>query len=212
MQGEKNPLHQHLHQQNVHQLKRWMANQYPTLTRFLDIGEISRRIAWCPVMTTFYDIPAELLIPALAERIATTDGIDTPDWAGFVKTGVSRERPPSQENWWFLRSAAILRKVAREGPIGVTHLSQAYGGSKDNGAMPNTPGVAGRHIIRTSLQQLESAGLVEKVPTKTLDTEDGEVQLYAGRRVTSAGQKMLNEIAHDCRSAANEQFPGLDKY
>ncbi len=191
---------------------RWMANQYPTLTRFLDIGEISRRIAWCPVMTTFYDIPAELLIPALAERIATTDGIDTPDWAGFVKTGVSRERPPSQENWWFLRSAAILRKVAREGPIGVTHLSQAYGGSKDNGAMPNTPGVAGRHIIRTSLQQLESAGLVEKVPTKTLDTEDGEVQLYAGRRVTSAGQKMLNEIAHDCRSAANEQFPGLDKY
>lgn len=212
MQGEKNPLHQHLHQQNAHQFKRWMANQYPTLTRFLDIGAISRRIAWCPVMTTFYDIPAELLIPALAERIATTDGIDTPDWAGFVKTAVSRERPPSQENWWFLRTAALLRKVAREGPIGVTHLSQAYGGIKDNGAMPNTPGVAGRHIIRTSLQQLESAGLVEKVPTKTLDTEDGEVQLYAGRRVTSAGQKMLNEIAHDCRSAANEQFPGLDKY
>jgi len=189
-----------------------MANQYPTLTRFLDIGEISRRIAWCPVMTTFYDIPAELLIPALAERIAATDGIDTPDWAGFVKTAVSRERPPSQENWWFLRTAALLRKVAREGPIGVTHLSQAYGGIKDNGVMPNTPGVAGRHIIRTSLQQLESAGLVEKVPTKTVDTEEGEVQLYAGRIVTSAGQKMLNEIAHDCRSAANEQFPGLDKY
>jgi small subunit ribosomal protein S19e len=212
MQGEKNPLHQHLHQQKRIQFKRWMANQYPTLTRFLDIGEISRRIAWCPVMTTFYDIPAELLIPALAERIAATDGIDTPDWAGFVKTAVSRERPPSQENWWFLRTAALLRKVAREGPIGVTHLSQAYGGIKDNGAMPNTPGVAGRHIIRTSLQQLESAGLVEKVPTKTVETEEGEVQLYAGRRITSAGQKMLNEIAHDCRTAANEQFPGLDKY
>lgn len=188
-------------------------------------------------MTTFYDIPAELLIPALAERIATTDGIDTPDWAGFVKTGVSRERPPSQENWWFLRSAAILRKVAREGPIGVTHLSQAYGGIKDNGAMPNTPGVAGRHIIRTSLQQLESAGLVEKQPTTLLifwekdeagnDMKDEKgrkipildengdqltQQLYAGRRVTSAGQKMLNEIAYDCRSAANDQFPGLDKY
>ena len=146
-------------------------------------------------MTTFYDIPSELLIPALAERMAATDGIDTPDWAGFVKTAVSRERPPSQENWWFLRSAALLRKVAREGPIGVTHLSQAYGGSKDNGAMPNTP-----------------AGLVEKVPTKTVETEEGEVQLYAGRRITSTGQKMLNEIAHDCRDAANEQFPGLDKY
>ena len=82
-----------------------MANQCPALTRFIDIGVISRQIAWCPVMTTFYDIPSELLIPALAERIATTDGIDTPEWAEFVKTGVDRERPPSQENWWFLRSA-----------------------------------------------------------------------------------------------------------
>lgn len=189
-----------------------MANQYPNSTRFLDIGEISRRIAWCTVMTTFYDIPSELLIPALAEKISSTDGIETPDWAGYVKTGVSREKPPSQENWWFLRSAALLRKVAREGPIGVTHLSQAYGGIKDNGAMPNTPGVAGRHIIRTALQQLESAGLVEKVPTKVVETDEGDVQLYAGRRITSSGQKMLDEVAHGCRSAANEQFPGLDKY
>jgi small subunit ribosomal protein S19e len=106
-------------------------------------------------MTTLYDIPAELLNPALAARLASEKAVETPDWAEFVKTGVSRERPPSQENWWFLRSAALMRKLAREGPIGVTHLSQAYGGRKDNGAAPNTPGVASRHIIRTALQQLE---------------------------------------------------------
>jgi small subunit ribosomal protein S19e len=163
-------------------------------------------------MTSFYDIPADLLIPALADNLSETKGIEEPDWSSYVKTGASRERPPSQSNWWFLRSASILRKVARDGPIGVTHLAQVYGGSQDNGAMPNTPGVASRHIIRTSLQQLESVGLVEKVPTREVDSEDGKQQLYSGRRITSAGQKLLDSIAHANRAAANEMYPGLSKY
>ena len=78
--------------------------------------------------------------------------------------------------------------------------------------MPNTPGVASRHVIRTSLQQLEAAGLVEKVPTREIDTEDGKQQLYSGRRVTSEGQKILNQVAHDCRESANDLYPGLAKY
>ena len=139
-------------------------------------------------MTTLYDIPAELLNPALAARLAAEKAVETPDWAEFVKTGVSRERPPSQDNWWFLRSAALMRKLAREGPIGVTHLSQAYGGRKDNGAAPNTPGVASRHIIRTALQQLEASGLVEKVPTRTVDTHDPEQVLSGMSRVKSAAE------------------------
>lgn len=78
--------------------------------------------------------------------------------------------------------------------------------------MPNTPGVASRHIIRTALQQLEEAGLVEKVPTKEVDGEDGKVQLYAGRQITSAGQKLIDNIAHSVRTEAEAQYPGLDKY
>ena len=109
-------------------------------------------------------------------------------------------------------SASILRKVAREGPIGVTQLAQTYGGSQDNGAMPNTPGVASRNVIRTALQQLESVGLVEKVPTKEVDSEDGKQQLYSGRRITSSGHKLLDSIAHANRSKAEEMYPGLSKY
>ena len=191
-------------------------------------------------MTTLYDIPAELLNPALAARLAAEKAVETPEWAEFVKTGVSRERPPSQDNWWFLRSAALMRKIAREGPIGVTQLSQAYGGRKDNGAAPNTPGVASRHIIRTALQQLEASGLVEQVlgqlvPRFERDddgnyayrinkngekeriplTEEGKhvhQQLFLGRRITAAGQKMIDSVAHECRPEAEEQFPGLAKY
>ena len=88
-------------------------------------------------MTTFYDVPADLLNPALADRLSDIDGISRPQWADYVKTGIHRERPPSQENWWELRCAAILRKVGREGPIGVNSLAQAYGGKKDNGSNPD---------------------------------------------------------------------------
>ena len=103
--------------------------------------------------------------------------------------------------------------MAREGPVGVTHLAQVFGGRKDNGAGPNTPGVASRHIIRTSLQQLESSGLVEKVPGRVVEDENGDsLQLYKGRKITAAGHKLIDAVAHECRPAADEQYPGLSKY
>ena len=163
-------------------------------------------------MTTYYDIPANMLISALADKLADSKDIVAPDWSEYVKTGVDRERPPTQENWWTIRAASLLRKVAKQGPIGVTTIAQTYGAVMNNGAGPNTPGVASRKIIRTALQQLEAAGLVEMVPTKEVETEDGKQQLYSGRRITSAGQKLLDEVAHSCRDAANEMYPGLAKY
>jgi small subunit ribosomal protein S19e len=163
-------------------------------------------------MTTYYDIPANMLISALADKLSDSKDIVAPDWSEYVKTGVDRERPPTQENWWTIRAASLLRKVAKQGPVGVTSLAQSYGTVMNNGAGPNTPGVASRHIIRTALQQLEAAGFVEMVATKEVDTEEGKQQLYSGRKLTSAGQKLLDEVAHSCRDAANELYPGLAKY
>ena len=163
-------------------------------------------------MTTFYDVPADLLNPALAHKLSDISGISRPDWAAFVKTGVHRERPPTQENWWELRCAALLRKVAREGPIGVNALAQAYGGKKDNGSNPHTPAMGSRHIIRTALQQLQDAGLVEMKETKTVSSESGDQKLFAGRNISAAGQKILDEVAHLVGEDAEAAYPGLEKY
>ena len=182
------------------------------LTRSFHIGADGRRVAWCITMTTVFDIPAELFNPALAAAMAENAAIFMPEWGEYVKTAADRERPPAQSDWWYLRTAAILRKVARQGPIGVTHLAQEFGGKKNNGSSPNTPGVASRHIIRTALQQLEDAGFVEKVATKEVEGEDGKVQLYAGRQVTAAGQQLVDNIAHSLRSEAEAKYPGLSKY
>ena len=70
-------------------------------------------------MTTHYDVPAALLLPAVATKLGELDVIKQPEWAEDVKTGANREKPPTQGNWWEMRCAAILRKVARMGPIGV---------------------------------------------------------------------------------------------
>ena len=163
-------------------------------------------------MTTFYDVPADLLNPALAEKLSDVDGISRPQWADYVKTGVHRERPPTQENWWELRCAALLRKVGREGPIGVNALAQAYGGKKDNGSNPHTPAMGSRHIIRTALQQLNDAGLVEMKETKTVQSVDGDQKLFAGRTITAAGHKLLDEVAHSVRAQAEDTYPRLSKY
>ena len=163
-------------------------------------------------MTPFYDVPADLLNPALADKLSGMDGISRPQWADYVKTGIHRERPPTQSNWWEMRCAALLRKVGREGPIGVNSLAQAYGGKKDNGSNPHTPAMASRHIIRTALQQLSDAGLVAMKETKTVQSVDGDQKLYSGRIITPAGQKMLDEVAHSVREAAEEAYPGLTKY
>ena len=163
-------------------------------------------------MTTFYDVPADLLNPALAGKLSELDSISRPQWADYVKTGIHRERPPTQANWGEMRCAALLRKVGREGPIGVNSLAQAFGGKKDNGSNPHTPAMASRHIIRTALQQLSDAGLIGMKETKTVQSVDGDQKLYSGRIITSAGQKLLDEVAHSVREAAEEAYPGLTKY
>ena len=164
-------------------------------------------------MTTFYDVPANFLIPALAEELKSNDAIKMPEWADVVKTGSSRERPPTQTDWWHTRGAALLRKIARQGPIGVTSLSQEYGGRKNNGSKPNTPGVGSRKVIRILVQQLEDAGLVATQTGRLVEPEGREsTQLYNGRVVTPAGQKMLNDVAHKVRPDVEAQYPGLYKY
>ena len=121
-------------------------------------------------MTTFYDVPANFLIPALAEQLKSNAAISMPEWADVVKTGSSRERPPTQTDWWQTRAAALLRKIARQGPIGVTALSQEYGGRKSNGSKPNTPGVGSRKVFRNVVQQLEISALAPPHPLRIVDT------------------------------------------
>lgn len=148
-------------------------------------------------MTTFYDVPPDALI----ERVATELEIEAPEWAAYAKSGVSRELPPEQEDFWQVRAASLLRTVAKDGPVGIERLSSHYGGAKQGSnryqVRPDMKTDASRNIIRTALQQLEEEGLVQ--------TAEGE-----GRRITGEGRALLDETADELLSDLDR--PELQRY
>ena len=156
-------------------------------------------------MTTLHDVPADLLIEDLAQRLADNDSINAPEWADFAKTGTHREKPPEQADWWYIRCGAVLRKVAIKGPIGTNHMSQLFGGPKDRGVKPNRAVAGSRKVARTILQQLASAGYI----TDSFNTA-GTVTL--GKVITPTGQSLLDESAHSVRPMAEERYPELARY
>ncbi|MFP4045760.1 MAG: 30S ribosomal protein S19e [Candidatus Aenigmatarchaeota archaeon] len=137
-------------------------------------------------MVTVYDVKPNRLIEKTKEELKKREEVESPDWSDYVKTSAGKERPPEQDDWWFIRTASLLRKVYIEGPIGVNKLRREFSTRKNRGHQPEKTYPAGGKIIRTALQQLEDAGLVEK--------EDKE-----GRVVTSEGQSFLDNLAYEVR-------------
>ncbi len=138
-------------------------------------------------MSTVYDVASDALIPRIADELKKAKEVTPPDWALYVKTGAHKERRPTNPDWWYLRCASILRRLYVKGPSGIARLRTAYGGRKRRGVRPNHFARGSGHIIRTALQQLEQAGLVEH--------EKG-----TGRRLTSQGRSFLDRLAHIMRT------------
>ncbi|WP_135666168.1 30S ribosomal protein S19e [Halorhabdus rudnickae] len=152
-------------------------------------------------MATLYDVPAEDLIEAVADKLASEDAIEAPEWITFAKTGVGKELAPEQEDFWETRAASLLRKVAVDGPVGVGSLATAYGETTDGSnryrVSPAKQADGSRNIIRTALQQLETIGYVQ--------TAEGE-----GRRITPDGRALLDEVATDVLEDLDD--PELERY
>ena len=113
-------------------------------------------------MTDVRSIDAGKYNKILAEALKKVPEFKAPDWSAFVKTSVHKERPTTNEDFWYNRSASILRQTYIRGTVGVERLRTRYGGKKDRGAKPSVFRKSGGNIIRKILQQAEAAGLLEK--------------------------------------------------
>lgn len=135
-------------------------------------------------MVTVYDVPPEKLIAKTAAQLKQMDTIQAPDWAEFVKTGMHTEKAPAQPDWWYTRTASVLRKVYLIGPVGSSRLAAEYGGFVDRGSRPNRAVKGSRAIARRCLIQLEKSGLVAK------DKKNGRV-------ITPKGQALLDKMSKE---------------
>jgi small subunit ribosomal protein S19e len=150
-------------------------------------------------MVNVYDVPAQQLIVRVAEKLKDDGKIRSPEWSDYVKTGVHKEKAPTQNDWWFFRVAALLRKVYVKGPIGVSRLSAEFGGKVDRGSKPYKARQGGRAITRTALKQLEEIGLVAN--------EKGR-----GRIISPQGRSLLDNISYEVLKELAKDNPELGKY
>ncbi|MDQ1252769.1 MAG: small subunit ribosomal protein S19e [Euryarchaeota archaeon] len=134
----------------------------------------------------------------MAGKLKENERIVPPEWAGNVKTGVHKELSPTNEEWWYTRCAAILRRIYTDGPVGIERLRSVYGGKKDNGSTPYHKAKGSGSVARKAVQQLENAGYLQKVKE--------------GRTVSAKGRSMLDNTANELKHELLGKIPELAKY
>ncbi|MEM1939540.1 MAG: 30S ribosomal protein S19e [Acidilobaceae archaeon] len=152
-------------------------------------------------MVNALEVPADMLIRRIAEKLkGEYSQVKPPQWAFYAKTGSHKEYPPKDNDWWYIRAASMLRKLYKAGqPIGIESLRTVYGGRKRRGSAPPHFRKGSGSIIREILQQLEAAGLVSKIPGK-------------GRVLTSKGRSLLDTTAREIMQELVKVNPELSKY
>ncbi len=152
-------------------------------------------------MTTIYDVDTNDLIEKAAKQLKAEKLVAPVEWAKFVKTGVHKERPPVDADWWYIRSAAILRTVYKQGPIGVSKLRTKYGGKQNTGYKPEHHYKGSGSIARKILQQLEKSGLIKQ----------DQRGVHKGRVVTPKGKSLLDKVAAQIAKGGHKKAPKAEK-
>ncbi len=148
-------------------------------------------------MVSVNDVPQSRLIALLSQEVRGL-GVQEPEWARYVKTGSHAERPPADAGWWFTRAASLLRKLYVHGPLGLSDLKRAYGGTKALHYYPKHHRDAGGSSVRVILRQLEQAELVAKTPK--------------GRVLTPKGRALLDKTSKQLFSSIAESDKSLARY
>ena len=150
-------------------------------------------------MTTAYDVPAKELIDVLAKKLQNEKSVTPPEGSNYMRTGVNKENPPTDKDWWYVRCASILRKIYINNGIGVEHLRAEYGGKRDRGSKPYKARSGSGAIARKAVQQLEAAGYVTKIKGK-------------GRVLTPKGRSFMDNTSHEVMKDVGSYIPELKKY
>ncbi|CAM9511238.1 unnamed protein product [Ectocarpus fasciculatus] len=135
------------------------------------------------VGVTVRDVAPAAFISAYAEILKNNDKFRVPKWTDTVKTGVSKELAPYNPDWYFIRAAAVARKIYLRQGTGVGALKTRFGTNYHRrGSMPEHHVDAAGGLIRSILISLDELKVTEK-------TAKG------GRRVTKIGQQALDLVA-----------------
>lgn len=140
-------------------------------------------------MVSVFELPAQEYNLKLADALKKLEEFEEPEWAKFVKSAPSKERPIDDSDFWHKRAASILRQIYKKKIVGVNRLRTKYGSRKNRGFKPEKFKRAGGKIIRTILQQADKAGFTEIAK----DIKNVKSR-RPGRQLTEKGKKFLEEV------------------
>jgi small subunit ribosomal protein S19e len=144
-------------------------------------------------------VPHEAFVLVLAERLKHDfNEIRPPAYAHFVKTSSTNFEPPKSFDWWYIRAASILRKLAVKGPMGVKDFTFEYSGKRKRGRRREHFALGASGHVRRILIQLEAAKLVEKQ--------------RRGRVLSKGGWDLLLGVAGDVLSDVLKHEPRIKLY
>mmetsp|Transcript_1256 Transcript_1256/g.1609 ORF Transcript_1256/g.1609 Transcript_1256/m.1609 type:complete len:151 (+) Transcript_1256:61-513(+) len=142
--------------------------------------------------TTVRDVAPAKFIKAYAEHLKNTGRFELPSWVDVVKTATQRELAPYDPDWYYIRAAAVARKVYLRPGRGVGNLKESFGTVERRGVRTNHHKKACGGLIRHILIQLQELKVVEKMKT-------------GGRRITREGQQDLDRIAGQVNNLTNDE-------
>jgi small subunit ribosomal protein S19e len=136
-----------------------------------------------------FDLDAHEYNKKIAEALKGVEEFKEPEWAKFVKSGTAKERPIDDPDFWYKRTASILKQIYLKKIIGVNRLRTKYGSKKNRGMKPSRFRKAGGKIIRVILQQSDAAGF-----TEIAKAVRGVRSKKPGRILTKKGKEFLEDI------------------
>uniref|UniRef100_A0A061RE45 Small subunit ribosomal protein S19e n=1 Tax=Tetraselmis sp. GSL018 TaxID=582737 RepID=A0A061RE45_9CHLO len=140
------------------------------------------------------DVPAEKFIKAYAAHLKANDKLQVPTWVDLVKTAPHKELAPYDPDWYYVRAAAIARRIYLRQGLGCGALRRSFGCRySSRGTLPEKHADASGGVIRHILKQFEANNLMEKTTGPK-----------GGRKMTPSGQRDLDLIAARVASAMAE--------
>jgi len=140
------------------------------------------------------DVPAADFINAYAKYLKKSGTIELPKWVDIVKTGIHKELPPSNPDWFFIRTAALARKVYLNtgDQRGVKTYKKVFGGKQSRGSHPPITVTGSESVIRAAFKQLTKLKVVELDPK-------------GGRKISTTGRRDLDRIASQIHKTMRAQ-------
>merc|ERR1711981_971528 len=141
------------------------------------------------IMVCVKDVNQSDFVYAFASFLKKSGKISVPKWNDFAKTASHKQLGPNDDDWFYVRTAAIARQLYINGTIGVGRMATMYGSTKNRGSRPCHTYKGNGHIARVALQELEKMKLVTKAEK--------------GRKLSKDGQRDMDRVAAQIANPKN---------